>query len=131
MNKGFSLLETLIGVLLFSLVINLGLNMFKIISNFALPAYLAQDILSSYQLQNILMVSKKLVLEDEEYLSFEYFNHERYLKVLPDKLVMGEGTVIYYNQIANGLFELNDQALYFSYQRQEKTYRFLIGQLHE
>ena len=131
MKQGFSLLETLVAILLFTLVLRTSNELLSHLSKISVNHYLIQDLMSSYQLQHIFTLSQDVVLIDESFIEFIYFDEYRYLEILSDKIIMGEGTVIYFNQIDEAYFELVKKVIYLNYQRQAKHYQLKIGEINE
>ena len=131
MQRGFSLLETLIALLLFTLILKSSNELLFHVNKITVNDYFIQDLLSSYQLQHIFMLSQNVALVDETFIEFIYFDEYHYLEILKDKIIMGEGTVIYFNQIDDAYFELVKKELYLNYQRDAKEYQLKIGKINE
>lgn len=131
MQRGFSLLETLIALLLFTLILKTSNELLFHVNKITVNDYFIQDLLSSYQLQHIFMLSQNVALVDETFIEFIYFDEYHYLEILKDKIIMGEGTVIYFNQIDDAYFELVKKELYLNYQRDAKEYQLKIGKINE
>lgn len=90
-NKGFTLIETLLVLLIYSFFISLNSTFLYKLKTLSPQEFLAQDLISSYQLRHVFMLSKNINLIEEDLIEFNYFNDERYLKILSDKIVMGRG----------------------------------------
>ena len=130
-NKGFTLIETLLVLLIYSFFISLNSTFLYKLNILSPQEFLAQDLISSYQLRHVFMLSKNINLIEEDLIEFNYFNDERYLKILSDKIVMGEGTVIFFNNIKEGYFEIIKKEIYLYLKRDIEFYKILIGEINE
>lgn len=131
MNKGFTLLESLIALLVSSCIFQLLLMTQTVLHHNQIMPYLAQDVMSSYQLQRIFMLSTNIEQLDETTLEFDYLGEKRWLVIEHNRAFMQDGMVIYFNDIDDAMFEINGKDIYFFYQRLQREYKLLIGVIDE
>ena len=125
MKKGYSLVEFLIGLILSFLVLDLALSGFKYVQ-LNQNDYTSQDLISSFQLHQILNTSIDIIVDDQE-INFMYLNEERSLQLINNKLILKPGTVIYYLDVENCSFYIQDDKIYLKLLRKNKESLFLIG----
>ena len=124
MNKGYSLVEFLIGILLSFFVLNLCISNFKLVK--INNNYHNQDLISSFQLHQILNIATEVEVFNQE-INFKYLNEERTLYLVNNKLIIKPGTVIYYYKIDECQFFINDDKIYLKLVRNKKVSTYLIG----
>lgn len=125
MKKGYSLIEVLIGLILSFFVLQLLLAGFKYI-NIDRHDYSSQDLISSFQLHQILNSSTDIEVSENE-VSFSYFNEERSLSLINNKLILKPGTVIYFLKVDECKFYIEDEKIYIKIIRKSGESVFLIG----
>ena len=64
-NKGFILIETLLVLLIYSFFISLNSSFLYKLNILSPQEFLAQDLISSYQLRHVFMLSKNINLIEE------------------------------------------------------------------
>ncbi|NLC54776.1 MAG: hypothetical protein GX769_02730 [Erysipelothrix sp.] len=127
MNKGFSLVEVLIGIVLSFFVLDLCLSVFTYTKT-DLKDYSSQDLISSFQIHQILNLSTEIdVFEDE--ISFRYLNEIRTLYFVNDKVTIKPGTLIFFIKVDRCLFFVEDEKIYIKLFRNTQESVFLIGLL--
>lgn len=125
MKKGFSLSEALIGIILSFFILLLIISSLKIVSK-QNKVIEKQDLISSLQIHKILNLSTDLIVEKNT-ITFKYLNKEKSLEFKNNKIIMKPGTVIYYLDVLDYNFLVEENKLYLKIIRKNGEKTFLIG----
>lgn len=125
MNKGYSLIEFLIGIILSFFVLNLLLSAFKY-AEIDRHDYTSQDLVSSFQLHQILNASIDIEISEKE-INFNYLNQDKSLQLINNKIILKPGTVIYFLKVEACSFYVADNKIYLKLKRKSGESLFLIG----
>ena len=125
MKKGFSLSEALIGIILSFFILLLIISSLKIVSK-QNKVIEKQDLISSLQIHQILNLATDLLVEKNT-ITFKYLNKEKSLEFKNNKIIMKPGTVIYYLDVLDYNFLVEENKLYLKIIRKNGEKTFLIG----
>lgn len=125
LNKGFTSIEFLLGLLLSMYLSLLLFNSVKLIQRTSLTSY-NHDLLSAVQIHQILNASTDIDVQRES-ISFKFLNEERTLRFVNDKLVMSPGTVIYYLDVKDYYFEADDEIIILYLKRNNRFRKYKVG----
>lgn len=126
MKKGFSLSEVLLGLLLSFFVLDLLLANFKYVS--IKNSHMSQDLISSWQIHHILNLAVDVVVYDKQ-ITYTYFDQEREINLVNSKIIIQPGTNIFYLQVDDCQFYVEDEEIYLKVIRKSGESIFLIGKI--
>lgn len=126
MKKGFSLPEVLLGLLLSFFVLDLLLSNFKNVS--LNNNHMNQDLISSWQLHHILNLAVDVEVYERQ-ITFIYFEKEREINLVNSKIIIQPGTNIYFLQVEDCKFYVEDEDIYLKVIRKSGESIFLIGKI--
>ena len=127
MRKGFNTINILIGLTLSLFIINLLVMAGDQLKSVKLNNY-NQDIISSLQIYEILNYSLDIEVSDTE-IKMKYLNEERSIHFTNNKIIMSPGTVIYFLDVKNYDFFVENEMIYLNITRNNKSRKLLIGQI--
>lgn len=127
MRKGFNTINILIGLTLSLFIINLLVMASDQLKSVKLNNY-NQDIISSLQIYEILNYSLDIEVSDTE-IKMKYLNEERSIHFTNNKIIMSPGTVIYFLDVKNYDFFVENEMIYLNITRNNKSRKLLIGQI--
>ncbi len=125
LNKGFTSIEFLLGLLLSMYLSLLLFNSVKLIQRTSLTSY-NHDLLSAVQIHQILNASIDIDVQRES-ITFKYLNEERRLRFVNDKLVMSPGTVIYFLDVKDYYFKEDDEVIILYLRRNDRFRKYKVG----
>lgn len=125
LNKGFTSIEFLLGLLLSMYLSLLLFNSVKLIQRTSLTSY-NHDLLSAVQIHQILNASIDIDVQRES-ITFKYLNEERRLRFVNDKLVMSPGTVIYFLDVKDYYFKEDDEVIILYLRRNNRFRKYKVG----
>ena len=120
-RRGSILTEFLIVLMIMVATLPLTVQLIQVTSNVNHHQTEIQDMISSYQLRRILLLSYDIEGSNEA-LTFEYNNEQFVLNVVNNKLLLQPGTQIYYPDIDDGYFVKEGNVWCFVYQRGHEEY---------
>ena len=120
-RRGSILTEFLIVLMIMVATLPLTVQLIQVTSNVNHHQTEIQDMISSYQLRRILLLSYDIEGSNEA-LTFEYNNEQFVLNVVNNKLLLQPGTQIYYPDIDDGYFVKEGNVWCFVYHRGQEEY---------
>lgn len=126
MKKGFSLSEVLLGLLLSFFVLDLLLSNFKNVS--IANNHMSQDLISSWQIHHILNLAVDIEVFDKQ-ITYTYFDQEREINLVNSKIIIQPGTNIFFLQVDDCQFYIEDEDIYLKITRKSGESIFLIGKI--
>ena len=120
-RRGSILTEFLIILMIMVVTLPITVQLIEVTMHVNQHHYEIQDMISSYQLRRILLLSYDIE-GNENGLSFEYNGDEFMLNVVNEKLILQPGTQIYYPDIDDGYFINIGNVWCFIYHRDNEEY---------
>jgi len=127
-KKAYTIIETLVMVLLLPLVLSLTFTLVRLISLFDYGLNTRQNFIGILQLRKRVAVGSDIVIKDDS-LQMTYDNHYVELLCQHDVLNEVDGYMEYLIEIEACEWVIKDQMIYISYVYKENDYEIFIGYL--
>lgn len=114
-DKGFTLIETIVGLLVVSVSVLLISGYLHLVCNVDYDFHYGEDEVSIRQLRLIYVLSSSVTL-DNQHVCFDYMNNELCLYQKEDKLILTHGYQVFMKDLKSITFYNNDSCLYLQYQ---------------
>lgn len=125
-NRGTILIDYLLTLLTVVMMIPVIILSISTISHaLKQPDYL-QDIVATYQLRRILVLSYSPRIEDDA-LYFTYKKKEMKLSLINENIILQPGTQIFYVHVDTCMFYEENHVIYMQYERGEDAYTEAIA----
>ena len=126
-SKGFTLLETLVSIILSSFIFTVSYSMFSFLYNSKFDYYFLEDFNAYYQLRITLALAEDIYVFDDE-ITYLYNDNEMSIRYNDNRIYITPG----YNLIMYGVndvfFYEDAYGIYLEYYRNDKFYTVLIHQ---
>ncbi len=127
MKKGYTMLNTILALLLSFMILDLLWTTFQQMKRIDTKNY-NQDILSALQVYALFNQASNIRVNDK-IIHFELGNEDRTLRYVNQKLVMSPGTVIYWLDVTDYQFYVFEEKIYLQIKRKQQWHDYLIGNL--
>lgn len=124
MKKAFTSLNILIALLLSTGLLSLLVSSLNIASQSLSKSY-NQEYISSLQIKQILSLSQNVEVDISQ-LSFLYQGENRKILYVNNKLIMTPGTIIYFLDVDDYKFQIENNRIILSLFR-DRTYKYDLG----
>lgn len=125
-NNGYTMIEMLMSLLVFTLSMSLLVSMLPIIPRIQQFHFSIEEETALYQIRTLLSLSSEIKF-NEYNLEFFYLGEQASLIIDNDKIVRKHGTVIYLDQLIHPIFKKKDNCIYVNYERNKKKKERFIG----
>ena len=125
-NRGTVLIDYLLTLLIVVMMIPVIILSISIISHALKQPYCLQDLVATYQLRRILVLSYSPHIE-EDALYFTYKKKEMKLSLINENIILTPGTQIFYIDVDTCLFYEENHVIYVQYEREEDAYTEAIA----
>lgn len=126
MNKGFTMIEVIISLMITSICVLLLSMMLKIVVNRDYSLYTADDESSIHQMRLLFVLSKDYQINDDM-LYFRYLSKDMHFNFTNRKLILEDGYQVFFNHLDNAYFSVRNHCYYFNYQRGNQIKDRVIG----
>lgn len=118
-NKGFTLIETILGLLVVSISVLLISGYLQLVSKVDYDFHYGEDEVSVRQLRLIYVLSSSITIDSQQ-VCFDYMNNELCLYQKDDKLILTPGYQVFIKDLNSISFYHNDNCLYLQYQHKNQ-----------
>lgn len=126
MSKGFTLVETLLSLLIVSFCSILFSMLLQIVIKNDYDIYVGDDERSIHQIRLLFALGKNYEISNDM-LYFRYTDKDMNFHFDGEKLILEEGYQVYFMQLTSAAFTLENNCYYFYYQRNKQEYKRVIG----
>lgn len=119
-NKGFTLIETILGLLVVSISVLLISGYLQLVSKIDYDFHYGEDEVSIRQLRLIYVLSSSITIDDQR-VCFDYMNNELCLYQKDDKLILTPGYQVFMKDLKSVIFSRYDNCLYLQYHHKNQT----------
>lgn len=125
-NRGTVLIDYLLTLLIVVMMIPVIILSISIISHALKQPYCLQDLVATYQLRRILVLSYSPHIEEDD-LYFTYKKKEMKLSLINENIILTPGTQIFYIDVDTCMFYVENHVIYVQYEREEDAYTEAIA----
>lgn len=125
-KKGFTMIEMLVSLFLFSLSVHLMVMVIPQIQTITRQKYDLEDVISFRQVRRVISLAESIVVE-EKYLDFFYLQQHATLEIENHQLIKRNGYVLYYEGFDDARFIEKDTCIYFEYEKYGERYERFLG----
>lgn len=125
-NKGFTLIEMILSMMVFSISILLLSSCLRIIHSLSKTHYPIEEEIALKQLRTMISLSSDIVYQNDA-LEFYYLGKQGGLYIEQDRLVRKDGYVIYLNGLKNAGFIKKGACYFIRYERENKQHERFLG----
>lgn len=125
-SKGYTMLEMLLSLFVFSLSISLLTMVLPLMHKLQNFHVAVDDEIALYQLRHLLLIASEIRCHEDE-LNFFYLEKEARLILEKNRLVRKDGYVIYMENIKEGSFIQKGDCFYISYEKDAKRKERFLG----
>lgn len=126
MNKGFTMIEIIISLMISSICILLLSMLLKIVVGYDYSLYIADDESSIHQMRLLFVLSKDYEINNNM-LHFRYLSKDMHFNLTNGKLILEDGYQVFFDHLVNAYFDVDNQCYYFRYQRGNQRKDRVIG----
>lgn len=126
MSKGFTLIETLLSLLIVSFCSILFSLFLQIATKNDYNIYVGDDERSIHQMRLLFALSKNYEISNNM-LYLRYLDKDMNFNFDGKRLILEDGYQVYFMELTSASFMKENDCYYFNYQRNKQTYRRVIG----
>ena len=127
-KKGFLISDYVITLLVLTIIFNIMIQTFSIISKYQFMNQKLQDELMIYHIRKIMLVADNIEVTHDN-IKLKYNLKDRKLYQANDKLILSDGVQVLLDKVLNVRFYIDNNIIYLEYTRNNTLYKRGIKKL--
>lgn len=127
-KKGFLISDYVITLLVLTIIFNIMIQTFSIISKYQFMNQKLQDELMIYHIRKIMLVADNIEVTHDN-IKLKYNLKDRKLYQANDKLILSDGVQVLLDKVLNVKFYVDNNIIYLEYTRNNTLYKRGIKKL--
>lgn len=127
-KKGFLISDYVITLLVLTIIFNIMIQTFSIISKYQFMNQKLQDELMIYHIRKIMLVADNIEVTHDN-IKLKYNLKDRKLYQANDKLILSDGVQVLLDKVLNVKFYIDNNIIYLEYTRNNTLYKRGIKKL--
>lgn len=125
-KKGFTLIEMLLSLALFSLCMSLVVGILPAYQQMIQTKWKIDEVIAFRQVRRVIALAESIIVQPDN-LNFFYCGQNATLEIDHHQLVKRNGYVLYFEGFDSAVFKEKGSCIYFDYEKEGKTYEHFLG----